>query len=495
MLAEQAKRTPEGQWVKVIGAWSPYQFEENRFPTVDELRRAVPARPLIVQYAYNRAFLNELAMDALGVGTDRFPMFPGTVLEKDDQGNYTGVVHGFSFTFSAIESMVPQPTFAEQVNSVTYVVNDLNRFGITSVIDAGQVTGYPEGHAPLRELIDGNRLNVRVSFIDMQFGDVSGRTLVESEINAITRRSPISPGENIHPTLEHGYEYEGTGEALRVELHDHENFDQSAVIVDEALMRQYIEEDVRTLVERRLPFREHISYNENITPFLDALESVNRDIPFDGLRWGIEHAETISPDNMNRVKALGGGIALDAKMALHGDGFIKTYGREKALQTPALRRLVDSGIPLAMTSDGFRASSYNPWIGMGWMVTGKSVSGSEILAKDNRLTRQEALELYTLGAAWFSREEGEKGRIAPGNLADFSLLTADYFSIPEDEIRGLSSVLTVVNGRVVFGVGQYSSLAPELPEVIPDWSPIKYFGGYHNTKPRVEDVSRAVTGG
>src|SRR4030095_16896928 len=163
-------------------------------------------------------------------------------------------------------------------------------------------------------------------------------------------------------------------------------------------------------------------------------------------------------------------------------GFIKTYSREKALQTPPLRRLVDRGVPLAMSSDGYRASSYNPWVAISWTVSGRSVSGSEILANDNRLTRQEALKLYTLGAAWFSYDENEKGRIAPGNFADFALLSADYFTIPENEIKDISSVLTVMDGRVVFGTGNYSSLAPMLPEVIPAWSPVKYFGGYYNTK-------------
>ena len=482
MLSEQAKRTPEGQWVKVIGGWSPYQFKENRYPTMEELRKAVPNRPSIVQYAYNRAFLNELAMKAVGVGTPRFPMFPGTVLEKDSQGNYTGVVDAYTFTFSTMEGMAPQPSFEEQVNSLTYVINDLNRFGVTSVIDAGSHWGYPEAFAPLQSLIKNNRLNIRVPFIDLQFSDVSGGTLVDAEIEAITRKAPISPGENIHPTMEHGYEYEGTGEVLRLALHDHENFDRPAIIIDKDSMRRYIEEDVTKLVKRRIPFRMHISYDENISPFLDALEKVNRQTPLDGLRWSIEHAETISPENIERVKKLGGGIALDDKMALHGDGFIKTYSREKALQTPLLRRLVDSGIPLAMTTDGFRASSFNPWIGIGWTVSGKSVSGSEILAKENRLTRQEALKLFTLGAAWFSHDEHEKGKIAPGILADFALLSGDYFAIPEQQIKDLSSVLTVVNGRVVFGAGKYSSLAPKLPEVIPAWSPIKYFGGYAATK-------------
>jgi predicted amidohydrolase YtcJ len=482
MLSEQAKRTPEGQWVKVIGGWSPYQFKENRFPTMEELRKAVPDRPLIVQYAYNQAFLNELAMKAMGIGTARFPMLPGTELEKDKQGHYTGIVRGLTFTFLSMEYMVPQPSFEEQVSSYIYVINDLNRFGITSIVDGANASGYPQGHAPLEILARENRLNIRFPFIDLQFGDVSSATLVDAEIIAITKKFPISPGENMHPTMAHGHEYEGTGELLRMALHDHENFDRPAVIINKDSMRQYMEEDITKLVKRRIPFRMHISYNENITPFLDALENVNRKIPFDGLRWSIEHAETITPENIERVKKLGGGIALDDKMALHGDGFIKTYNREKALQTPRLRRLVDSGIPLAMTTDGFRASSFNPWIGISWMITGKSVSGSEILAKDNRLSRDEALKLYTIGPAWFEYQENENGRIVPGNLADFVLLSKDYFTIPDDEIRTISSVLTIVDGRVVFGAQEYSNLAPKLPETLPAWSPIKYFGGYYNTK-------------
>jgi predicted amidohydrolase YtcJ len=323
-----------------------------------------------------------------------------------------------------------------------------------------------------------NRLNIRFPFIDLQFGDVSSPSLVDAEINAVTKKAPISPGENLHPTMAHGHEYEGTGEVLRLELHDHENFDKPAYIINKDTMQYYIEKDITKLVQRRIPFRMHISYNENISPFLDALENINRKIPLDGLRWSIEHAETITPENIARVKKLGGGISLDTKMALHGEGFIKTYGLEKALQTPRLRELVNSGIPLAMTTDAFRASTYNPWVGISWMITGKSVSGTEILSKDNRLTREEALKLFTYGPTWFEQTENEMGKIVPGNLADFVLLNKDYFTIPEDEIKTISSALTVVDGRVVFGTGNYSNLAPKLPAILPAWSPLKYFGGY-----------------
>jgi len=481
MLAEQAQRTPEGHWVKVIGGWSPYQFKENRLPTIEEIKKAVPNRPAIIQYAYNRAYLNELAMEAFGVGTDKFPDSPDTIFEKDKKGNYTGVVHSYTFTFAELELMVPQPSYEEQISSIANAINDMNSFGVTTAVDAASIYGYPHGHAPIEQLAKENRLNIRMPFIDLQFGDTESPSLVDAEINTVTKKHPISPGENLHPTMAHGHEYEGTGEILRLEIHDHENFDRPAVIIDEQVMHRYIKEDITKLINKGIPFRLHISYNENITTFLDALEAINEKTPLDGLRWSIEHAETITPENIARVKKLGGGIALDMKMAMHGDGFIQTYSVEKALQTPRLRQLVDSGIPLAISTDAFRASSYNPWIGISWMTTGKSVSGTEILAKDNRLTREEALKLVTVGPTWFLNQEGEMGKIIPGHLADFALLNKDYFTIADQEIKTISSVLTVVDGRVVFGADDYSDLSPKLPKTLPEWSPFNYFGGYYNT--------------
>lgn len=218
-------------------------------------------------------------------------------------------------------------------------------------------------------------------------------------------------------------------------MHDHENFERPAIIIPPEQMHRLVDREIRKLVQRRMPFREHISYNENITPFLDALEALNREIPFNGLRWSLEHAETITPENIERVKKLGGGIALDHKMALHGDVFIKSRGLDQALRTTRLLQLVDSVIPLAMSTDAFRAATFNPWVGLSWMVTGRSVSGSEVLAPENRLTGDEALKLFTKGGAWFMNTESEMGLIAPGNLADFAILDRDDFSVPDDQIK------------------------------------------------------------
>ncbi|MBC7934931.1 MAG: amidohydrolase family protein, partial [Rhizobacter sp.] len=326
MLTEQAARTPKGQWVKVTGGWSPYQFKENRQPTIDELNKAVSNRPLYIQYAYNRGYLNKLGMKELGVGTSKFPELPEVEFEKDKKGNYTGVINGYTFTFLALDAMLPTPTPEEEVSSLVHVIHDLNRFGLTSVLDATSIIGYPEGHQPLQTLVKENRLNIRFPFVDLGWNLGSSEPFVETEIKRITKMAPISPGQNLHPTMEHGYEYEGMGETIRGEIHDHENFDKPAYIIPKERMMKYAEEDVRKLIEKRIPFRMHVTYNENLTPFLDALEKVIQTTPLDGMRWSIEHAETITSENIKRVKKLGGGIALDNKMAIHGDAFVKTHG-------------------------------------------------------------------------------------------------------------------------------------------------------------------------
>ena len=479
MLSEQAKRTPKEQWVKVMGGWSPYQFKEKRLPTMKELNTAIPDNPFIIQYAYNLAFMNKLALDVVGVEKEGFWMPPHTTFEKDKNGNYTGKLFGDpgSIMFWIIESMVPQPSFDESMNSMQQLIRELNRFGITSVIDAGGV-GYPEQHGVIQKLIKEDKLNIRFSFTDI--GDANtGIPEIEEALNSITKKAPISPGQNLHPYLEHGYEYEGVGEAIRVSILDYENFDKPPHLIDTGHIYEVIIKDIGQLVKRRIPFRIHCTYNENLTIMLNALEDLNKKTPFDGLRWAIEHAEMISDENIDRIKQLGGGITLQDKMAFHGEGFIKTYGKKKASQTPPFRKLINSGIPLTLGTDGLRVSSFNPWISIAWAVTGKGVSGAQILADDNRLTRAEALKLYTIGSAWFQNDEDEKGRISAGQLADFVILNKDYFSVPEKEIKSIYSILTVMNGKVVYGSRNYVSLNPEILEVIPSWSPVKFYGGYY----------------
>jgi predicted amidohydrolase YtcJ len=191
-----------------------------------------------------------------------------------------------------------------------------------------------------------------------------------------------------------------------------------------------------------------------------------------------DHCETISDRNIERVKALGGGIAVQDRMAFQGEYFVDRYGAKQARRTPPIKRMLELGVPVGAGTDATRVSSYNPFVSLYWLITGKTIGGTALYNQDNRLERMDALRLYTVGSSWFSSEDGKKGSLLPGQLADLSVLSADYFSIPEEQIRSLESVLTIVGGRVVFAAAEFERLGPPPLPVSPDWSPVKTYGGY-----------------
>jgi predicted amidohydrolase YtcJ len=268
----------------------------------------------------------------------------------------------------------------------------------------------------------------------------------------------------------------GAGEMLVFSAADFEDFLEPRPELQPVLESE-LKKVIGLLVEKRWPFRLHATYNESISRFLDIFESIDREIPFKGLRWFFDHAETITERSMERVRELGGGIAIQNRMAFQGEYFVARYGAETAQRTPPVTRMLNLGIPVGAGTDATRVSSYNPWVSLYWLVSGRTVGGLSLYDEKNRLSRTAALRLYTEGSSWFSGDDGRKGRIAAGQLADMSVLSADYFSVPQEEIKGIESVLTIMGGKVVHGAGEYSNLAPPLPPISPDWSPTGVYGG------------------
>ncbi|MEA3208464.1 MAG: hypothetical protein QOE70_1521 [Chthoniobacter sp.] len=165
-------------------------------------------------------------------------------------------------------------------------------------------------------------------------------------------------------------------------------------------------------------------------------------------------------------------------MAFQGEYFVERYGAKAAERTPPIRRMLELGVPVGVGTDGTRVANYNPFNSLYWLVSGRTCGGLELYPEKNRLIREEALRLYTAGGAWFSGEQEQKGLLAVGQLADFAALTDDYFSVPEERIRDLESTLTVVNGKPVYAIGDFSEFDPPALPVMPDWSPVAKFGGY-----------------
>src|SRR6201998_2611670 len=165
-------------------------------------------------------------------------------------------------------------------------------------------------------------------------------------------------------------------------------------------------------------------------------------------------------------------------MDFQGEYFLGRYGEKQTRGTPRIRQMLEVGIPFGAVTDATRVTSYTPYLSLYWLVTGKTVGGRSLYPQENRLDREEALKLYTMGSSWFSTEDGKKGAIAPGQLADLAILSGDYFSIPEEEIKHLESVLTIVGGKIVYATEEFSKLAPPALPVSPSWSPVKEYGGY-----------------
>jgi predicted amidohydrolase YtcJ len=470
MLKDQAERTPAPQWVRVVGGWTEFQFVERRMPTLDEINAVAPDTPVFVMHLYDRVLLNGAALRAVGYDKNATD-FPAGEVQRDRHGNPTGLLiakPNANILYSTL-AKGPKLSREDQLNSSRLFFRELNRFGITSVIDAGGgFQNYPDDYSVVNELHRNGELPLRLAY--NLFTQKPKQEL--ADFQSWTKMTKHGDGDDF-------YRMNGAGEMLVFSAADFEDF-----LVPRPDMLPIMESElkavIRHLVENRWPFRIHTTYNETIERALNVYEEVNREIPFDGLHWFFDHCETISDRNIERVKALGGGIAVQNRMAFQGEYFVERYGTQQAKRTPPIRRMLEIGVPVGAGTDATRVSSYNPYLSLYWLITGKTVGGLSLYPQENRLNREEALKLYTMGSSWFSTEDGKKGALAPGQLADLAVLSADYFSIPDEEIKQIESLLTVVGGKVVYAAEEFSKLAPPPLPVSPSWSPIKEYGGYAN---------------
>jgi predicted amidohydrolase YtcJ len=475
MLKDQAARTPPPQWVRVVGGWTEFQFAERRMPTLDEINRAAPDTPVFVLHLYDRAFLNGAALRAVGYTKDT-PAPIGGEIQRDKQGNPTGLLIARPNAMILYSTLAKGPKLsrADQMNSTRHFMRELNRFGVTSAIDAGGgFQNYPDDYEVIDELHKRDEMTLRLAY--NLFTQKPKGELVD--FTQWTKLTQPGAGDDF-------YRVNGAGEMLVYSAADFEDFLEPRPDMPPVLEPE-LKAVIRHLVENRWPFRLHTTYDETITRALNIYEEVNRDIPFAGLHWFFDHCETISDRNIERIKALGGGIAIQDRMAFQGEYFIERYGAKQAGRTPPIRRMLELGVPVGAGTDATRVSSYNPWLSLYWLVTGKTVGGTALYSASNRMERMEALRLYTVGSSWFSSDDGKKGSIAPGQLADLAVLSADYFSIPEEQIKQLESVLTLVGGKVVYASKEFSKRAPPPLPISPDWSPVKSYGGYWRSDSQV----------
>jgi len=463
MLKRQVAITPAPQWVRVVGGFTEHQFAEKRLPTIEELNAVAPDTPVFILHLYDRALLNRAALRAVGY-TKATPNPPGGEIVRDKQGEPTGLLlarpnAGILYATLAKGPKLPQEY---QHNSTRHFMRELNRLGVTGVIDAGGgFQNYPDDYAVINKLDADGELTIRIAY--NLFTQNPG-----AELTDFSRWvGQVKPGQGTN-TLK----VNGAGEMLVFSAADFEDFREPRMEIAGS-MEQELEGVIRLLAKNRWPWRLHATYNETIELALNGIERVAKEHSVNDLHWFIDHAETITARNIDRIARLGGGIAIQHRMAYQGEYFIERYGAKAAEFTPPINRMLAAGVPVGAGTDATRVASYNPWVSLSWLVTGKTVGGTAMYPPENLLDREHALRLWTESNAWFSTESGKKGAIIPGQFGDLAVLSEDYFSVPDEEISKLSSVLTVLGGKIVHGTDEFKDEAPPLPPAMPDWSPVR----------------------
>jgi len=483
MLKKQVDKTPAPQWVRVVGGFTEHQFAEKRLPTIDELNAVAPSTPVFILHLYDRALLNAAALRVVGFTKDTANP-PGGEIVRDAAGNPTGLLlakPNATILYSTL-AKGPKLPLEYQVNSTRHFMREMNGLGVTGVIDAGGgYQNYPDDYEVVRKLHDDGQLTVRISY------NLFTQKPKEELADFSSWVKQVKPGEG-----DDSYRHNGAGEMLVYSAADFED-----LRVDRPDMPPSMESDlepvIRLLAENRWPWRLHATYDQTIGRALDVYEKVAKDVPFEGINWFFDHCETISDRNIDRIAALGGGIAVQHRMAYQGEYFVERYGAQAAERAPPIAKMTSAGLPLGGGTDATRVASYNPWVSLHWLVTGKTVGGLSLYPGANRVDREKALRMWTVDNTWFSNEVGKKGQIKAGQLADLAVLSDDYFSVPESDIPQLRSLLTILGGKVVSGDGDFSSLSPPLPRPMPDWSPVATFGGYY--RPRQATAKVAATCG
>ncbi|GGR52512.1 amidohydrolase [Streptomyces roseolus] len=470
MLREQAGRTPKGQWIRVVGGWTAEQFAERRMPTVAELNAAAPDTPVFVLHLYQSALMNRAAVKAAGF-TRETPDPRGGQIVRGRDGEPNGVLLAAPSALVLYSTLAKAPALdeADKRTSTRHFLRELNRFGLTSAVDAaGGFQNFPDDYATVVDLAGSGELTLRIAY--HLFPQTAGQELADLKRWTET----VKPGDG-----DEWLRLNGAGENLTWAAADFENFSEPRPELGG--YEPEFEQAVRLLLENGWGFRLHATYDETIRRDLAVFEKLAAEGLFPGgNRWLFDHAETVSADSLDRIAALGGAVSVQNRMSFQGAVFLDRYGAEAAAHAPPVRAMLDRGLTVAAGTDATRVSSYNPWVALHWLVTGRTVGGTRLHPAGTPIDRETALGLYTRGGARLTGEQDVKGTLREGSYGDLAILSDDYLTVPEEAIPGIESVLTVVGGRIVYATAEYEGLDEAVPPVSPEWSPVAHFGGYRS---------------
>jgi len=426
-LHDAAGRARPGAWLIVAGGWTEQQFAEKRRPTLAEVMRAVPDNPTYLQMFYSHVLMTPKALADVGLSLETPPT--GIGVERDGAGATTGWLTGNIVGISALFDRLPKPTYDDNLRGTRQFFGELNRLGITGVIDPGGFNLGPAQYAALFQLWREKALTLRVAY--SVFAQQVGAEF--AEFRTLTQLLPMGFGDD-------WLRFNGIGERITAGLYNNNQPDAAA--------KERFLEIIRWAAQQKLAVTVHWQENASVHHLLDLFDQVNRETPIANLRWSIAHLDNASADTLGRMKSLGVGWTMQDALYLGGDRIVATVGDE-ARRMPPIVTALRLGVHTGAGTDAHRVASYNPFVALQWMLDGRTAGGRPTRGPDETPSREQALRLYTAGSAWFSFDDDRRGTLEVGKLADFAILDQDFFTVPVERIGRTVSLMTVVGGKVV----------------------------------------------
>jgi predicted amidohydrolase YtcJ len=435
-LKAKAAAARPGAWLVVAGGWTEQQFAEKRRPTMAEVLAAVPDNPVYIQLFYNSVLLTPKALQTLKLEAGAPPH--GLTVERDAAGQPTGWWGGNIINMSQLFDTLPQPTYEDNVAGTRQFFAELNRLGVTGFVDTGGFSISAPQFAAMFLLWREKAMTVRVAYHLFS----QRRDTELADYQAATQLVPMGFGDDM-------LKFNGIGERITLAMYNN-NFPNDAV------KAQFLEA-IRWAAQRRMAVTVHWSEDSSVHHLLDLFEQVNRQTPIAPLRWSVAHLENASEATLARMAALGVGWTVQISSYYNGAALLAQRGEAARRMPPVVtaRRL---GVKVGGGTDAHRVASYNPFLVLQWLLTGRTVSGLQLRSPQETPSREDALRHYTIDSAWFSFDEDKRGSLEPGKLADFALLDQDLMTIPLDRIERTQSLLTLVGGRVVHAAGPFAGL-------------------------------------
>jgi predicted amidohydrolase YtcJ len=434
-LTDAARTKKPGAWLIVAGGWTPQQFKENRRPTQTEIVQAAPNNPVYIQLGYGWAVMSPMALKMLNINSDT-DLPQGGKLERDSNGQPTGAVSGGQGAIIALFDKLPLPTYEEQVEGTKKFFRELNRLGMTGFVDVGGNNVFPESYRAIQQVWRDKQMTVRVAYSICGF--TPGKEF--EEYKAFTAMLPMGYGDDM-------LRFNGLGERITWAMNNNEK------PTEEQKAKYY--EIIKWAAGRGMTLTMHSNNDTAANEILMLFERLNKEVPITNLRWSLAHMNDTSPAMLRRMKALNMGWTMQDEMYFAGEGFVQRRGIEAAKRVPPVMTAKEIGVPVGAGTDAHRVMSYNPFTALQWMLDGKTAGGLALRGPEETPDRKEALRLYTMGSAWFSHDEKQRGSIEAGKLADLAVLSRDYMTVPLEQVGEIESLLTMVGGKIVYATGPF----------------------------------------